>query len=239
MADSPDPADTVRYQLDGSCAVVTLDDGKLNTIGHGTLAALTDALRRAESEATALVLVGGGRAFSAGFDLAVMTEGVESMQGLVRAGADFMLELYGSPLPTVAACTGHALAGGVLVLMCCDDRIGASDRPAKIGLNEVAIGMGLPIFAVELARDRLSPRHLTPAVLGRVYDPAGALEAGYLDQLVAGDDVVATAVALGHERSELRRGAVARTKQLLRERTIAHIRETIDADIASLSGPDA
>ncbi len=179
MADAPDaPTDAVRYELDGGCAVVTLDDGKLNTIGHGTLAALTDALRRAEEEATALVLVGGGRAFSAGFDLAVMTEGVESMQGLVRAGAEFMLELYGSPLPTVAACTGHALAGGVLMLLCCDERIGPSDRPAKIGLNEVAIGMGLPIFAVELARDRLSPQHLTPAVLGRVYDPAGAVEAG-------------------------------------------------------------
>lgn len=240
MADAPDaPTDTVRYELDGGCAVVTLDDGKLNTIGHGTLAALTDALRRAEDEATTLVLVGGGRAFSAGFDLAVMTEGVESMQGLVRAGAEFMMALYGTPLPTVAACTGHALAGGVLTLLCCDERMGPSDRPAKIGLNEVAIGMGLPIFAVELARDRLSPQHLTPAVLGRVYDPAGAVEAGYLDLLVPGDDLVADAVAVGHERAELRRGAVGRTKQLLRERTIAHVRATIDDDIASLSGPIA
>ena len=113
-----------------------------------------------------------------------MTSGVEAMQGLVRSGAELLVRLYASPLATVAACTGHALAMGSLLLLASDTRIGA-DGPFKLGLNEVAIGMGLPIFAVELARDRLSPRHFTAAtVQGQVFDPAGAVEAGYLDRLV-------------------------------------------------------
>jgi enoyl-CoA hydratase len=225
MSDAP-----LSYRLDGPVAVVTLDDGKANAMGHAVLDGLTGALERAEGEATALVLAGGARAFSAGYDLSVMTESTEAMQGLVAAGARFLMRLYGSPLPTVAACTGHALA--------VDERIGPSDVPAKLGLNEVAIGMPLPIFAVELARDRLSPAHLTAATLGRVYDPEGAVAAGYLDRLVPKEEVVAAAVATATERAALRRGAVGRTKAALRGRTIDHVLATLDTDIAALTGPE-
>jgi len=235
MSDTTAP---LSYRLDGPVAVVTLDDGKANAMGHATLAGLTEALERAEGEATALVLVGGARAFSAGYDLAVMTESTTSMQGLVGAGARFLMRLYGSPLPTVAACTGHALAGGALTLLAVDERIGPSDTPAKLGLNEVAIGMPLPIFALEMARDRLSPAHLTAATLGRVYDPEGALAAGYLDRLVPRDEVVDAAIATATERAALRRGAVGRTKTALRGRTIEHVLATLDDDIAALTGPE-
>jgi enoyl-CoA hydratase len=233
MSDAP-----LSYRLDGPVAVVTLDDGKANAMGHAVLDGLTGALERAEGEATALVLAGGARAFSAGYDLSVMTESTEAMQGLVAAGARFLMRLYGSPLPTVAACTGHALAGGALTLLAADERIGPSDAPAKLGLNEVAIGMPLPIFAVELARDRLSPAHLTAAILGRVYDPEGAVAAGYLDRLVPKEEVVAAAVATATERAALRRGAVGRTKTALRGRTIDHVLATLDDDIAALTGPE-
>src|SRR4029450_7764580 len=114
------------------------------------------------------------------------------MRDLVSSGAELLLHLYGSPLPTVAACTGHALAMGALLLLASDTRLGA-DRPFKLGLNEVAIGMGLPGFAVELARERLSPRHFTESTIqARVYDPAGAVEAGFLDRVVAADEREAT-----------------------------------------------
>jgi enoyl-CoA hydratase len=231
-------SDALSYRLDGPVAVVTLDDGKANAMGHPVLDGLTEALARAEDEATAFVLVGGARAFSAGYDLSVMTESTEAMQGLVAAGARFLMRLYGSPLPTVAACTGHALAGGALTLLATDERIGPSDAPAKLGLNEVAIGMPLPIFAVELARDRLAPAQLTAAVLGRVYDPEGAVAAGYLDRLVPREEVVAAAVAAATERATLRRGAVGRTKSALRGRLIEHVLATLDDDIAALTGPE-
>ena len=235
MADDPAPT---RFEIDGDVAVLTLDDGKANAIGHATLDALHDAVERAEADASALVVAGGARAFSAGYDLAVMTESTEAMRGLVAAGARLLMRLYGASLPTIAACTGHALAGGALTLLACDERIGPEGAPAKIGLNEVAIGMPLPVFAVELARDRLSPRHLTAAVTGRVYDPAGAVEAGYLDRVVPPGQVVEAAMATARERAALRRGAVARTKSALRARTIDEVLATLDDDIAALTGPD-
>lgn len=236
MADqTPDP---VQYRLDGDLAVVTMEDGKANAIGPSTLEALHRAVDRAEDEATALVLVGGARAFSAGFDLKVMTSGTDPMRSLVAAGGRFWMRLYGTALPTVAACTGHALAGGAVTLLSCDERIGPEDAPIKVGLNEVAIGMPLPIFAVELARDRLAPSHLSRSVLGTVYDPAGAVWAGFLDRLVPAAELVEAAVARGHELAGLRRGAVGRTKSTLRQRMIDHVLATLDDDIASLSGPE-
>ena len=150
------------------------------------------------------------------------------MQGLVSAGAELLVRLYASPLPTVAACTGHALAMGSLLLLASDTRIGA-DGPFKLGLNEVAIGMGLPIFAVELARDRLSPRFFTAATIqGEVFDPPGALEAGYLDRLVPANELEATAREEAGRLAQLRRGAVGHTKARARQATIEHIRSTLD-----------
>ena len=228
----------LSYDLDGDVAVLSLDDGKANAINPATVTALDEALTRAEGEAGALLLTGREGKLSAGFDLSVMTSGEEAMQSLVRSGAELLVRWYASPLPTVAACTGHALAMGSLLLLASDTRIGA-EGPFKLGLNEVAIGMGLPIFAVELARDRLSPRSFTTATIqGRVYDPAGALEAGYLDRVVPVDELAATARDEAGRLAQLRRGAVGHTKARARQGTVDRILSTLDEDMAATGMPD-
>ena len=228
----------LSYDLDGDVAVLSLDDGKANAINPATVTALDEALTRAEGEAGALLLTGREGKLSAGFDLSVMTSGEEAMQSLVRSGAELLVRWYASPLPTVAACTGHALAMGSLLLLASDTRIGA-EGPFKLGLNEVAIGMGLPIFAVELARDRLSPRSFTAATIqGRVYDPAGALEAGYLDRVVPVDELAATARDEAGRLAQLRRGAVGHTKARARQGTVDRILSTLDEDMAATGMPD-
>ena len=231
-------SDLLDYRLDGAVAVLTYDDGKANVYGHPGIDAIHEALDRAEQEARAVLFVGREGKFSAGFDLSVMTSGEEPMRDLVRSGAELLVRLYESPLPTVAACSGHALAMGCLLLLASDTRIGA-DGPFKIGLNEVAIGMGLPIFAVELARDRLTPPAFTSATIqGRVFSPDEALAAGYLDQVVPADEREATARQTAHELSALRRGAVGHTKTRARQRTIDLIRDTLDEDMAATGMPD-
>ena len=231
--------DVISYRLDDGVAVITIDDGKANAVSHALLAELNAALDRAEAEARAVVIVGRDGKFSAGFDLAAMTASAESMRALVIEGAHLLMRLYGLGLPTVAACTGHALAAGALFLLACDERIGAEGN-AKIGLNEVAIGMALPIFAVEMARDRLVKGQFGPATMGaRIYDPAGAVLAGYLDEVVPPEAVVETALAAGHRLAALRTGAYARTKQTARAAGIAEILATLEADMAEISPPSA
>ena len=100
--------------------------------------------------------------------------------------------------------------------------------------------MALPVFAVELARDRLLKADFGPATMGaRVYDPAGAQAAGYLDEVVPADQVVDRALAVARELGQLRTGAYARTKQVARQAQIAHILDTLEADMASVTGPES
>lgn len=236
---SPDRA-LLTFAVTDEVAVVSIDDGKANVVSHALLDALHEALDRAELEAHAVVLVGRPGKFSAGFDLAEMTRSVDAMRSLVGAGAEFLMRLYGLGMPTVAACTGHALAAGALLLLSSDVRV-AADGPYKIGLNEVAIGMPLPIFAVELARDRLlTPLALREATLeARIHTPTEAAEVGFVDRVVAADTVLDAALAEAKRLAELRTGAYRETKANLLRESIAHIRATLDDDTARLTGPAA
>src|ERR671937_275495 len=73
--------------------------------------------------------------------------------------------MYGSAVPIVVACTGHAVAAGALLLLGADYRVGARGE-FQIGLIETKLGMVLPQWAVELAQERLSKRHLQQATVG-------------------------------------------------------------------------
>ncbi len=167
-------ADGLTIERRGDVMVLHLDDGKANALTFELIVALGDALRVAEADPSvgAVVIHGREGRFSAGFDLAVMTGGdLGAIIRLVADGGQLVHDLYGSSVPVVAACTGHALAAGALVLLGCDVRIGA-DVDAKVGLNEVAIKMVLPDWAFTIAADRLSRRHLQRSVATRAHHHA-------------------------------------------------------------------
>jgi enoyl-CoA hydratase len=226
----------LQYEQRGDVAVLTVDDGKANALSHDLITALHGALDQAQADAAAVVFVGRPGRFCAGFDLSVMQGGPDVVRALVKAGAELFVRIYEFPQPVVAACTGHALAAGAIWLMAADLRIGAAGS-FKIGLNEVSIGMPVPVFATELARDRLSPRHLGAAtVLATIYDPAAAVEVGYLDVVVEPDAVVETAITRADTLAQgLRRGAFATSKANLRTATTTTIRASLDADIAAFT----
>jgi enoyl-CoA hydratase len=217
-------------QITDDIAFIRMDDGKANAINFAMLDALNAALDQAEAEAKAIVIAGRAGRFSGGFDLgAFATLGPDGVYKLLDGGAELLLRLYGGPLPVVAACTGHAIAMGTFILHACDTRVGAAGA-FKIGANEAVTGMNLPIFALELSRDRLSPRHLTRAtVQGFIYDPAGAVEAGYLDMAVAPEQVEATALAVAAQLAALPGASYAWNKAALRKGTLERIRASIGA----------
>jgi enoyl-CoA hydratase len=231
-------SEPVTSTVEDGVAVIRLDDGKMNAISHVVIEHLHAALDKAVGDATAVCIVGNDRALSAGFDLSVMSGGnVEGIRGLVSAGAKLVMRLYGHPQPTVVAVTGHALAAGALVVLACDTRI-AADKQSKIGLNEVAIGMALPQFAVELGRERLSKRYATrAAVQAEIFDPAGARDAGYVDQVVPVAECEAAAMTEARRLGELSTGAYAATKRSLRQPTIDAVLAGLDADMTAILGP--
>lgn len=225
----------VRYEVRDGIAVITMDDGKANALSHETIEALHACLDRAEREAQAILLTGREKRLSGGFDLTVMTSTPEATRNLVTAGAELMLRLYMFPRPVVVACTGHALAAGAILLLVADTRIGA-EGDFKIGLNEVAIHMTLPVFAVELARDRLSKRHFSAAVTqARIFDPVGAKDAGYLDASAQPEALLDTALDHARRLAALPDPAFRDTKRRERGATVKFIRDTLAVDIAQLT----
>jgi enoyl-CoA hydratase len=217
-------------EITNDIALIRMDDGKANAINFEMIAALNAALDTAEAEAKAIVMAGRDGRFSGGFDLnAFASLGAEGVYKLLDAGAELLLRLYGGPLPVVAACTGHAIAMGVFILNACDTRVGASGE-YKIGANEAITGMQLPIFAMELSRDRLSPTHLTRAMVqGFIYNPEGAVEAGYLDMLAEADKVEAKAMAVAGQLAQLPGTAYAWNKKSIRKGTLDRIRASLGA----------
>lgn len=226
----------VTYELRGDLALLRMDDGKANALSQAMIDQLSAAFDRAEQEAKAIVLAGRPERFSGGFDLRTMMTGPAAARALVLSGGTLMMRIYESPKPVVIACTGHAIAGGVLLAAVGDTRIGARGA-FKLGLNEVSNGMPVPILAHELARDRLDPRELVAAVLqARLYDPEGALRAGWLDQVVEPGAVEQAALDEAARLAKLPAGAYAATKRSLRRRTIAYIRETVEANLKEFGG---
>lgn len=225
---------TLEYSLEGSTAIIRMDDGKANALSDAMITALLESLTRAEKEASAVVLTGRVDRFCAGFDLKVMTAGTEGVRKLFTRGAGLLVRLFGLPMPLVIACTGHALAGGAQLLLTADVRIGAAG-PYRIGLNETTIGMPLPILGVEFARARLAPTELSRATLGaQIYTPEDAVRAGYLDEVLLAADVFARALDEANKLGALSRPAYAATKQRLRGKIISEVEATLDADLAAL-----
>ncbi|MEI8258410.1 MAG: crotonase/enoyl-CoA hydratase family protein [Deltaproteobacteria bacterium] len=232
MTDGP-----VKFEREGDVAVVTMDDGKANALSYAMMDALDAAMDRAEREASSVVLAGRPGRFCAGFDLREMASGLDRARALVSRGAGLLMRLYELPLPLVIACTGHALAGGALLVLTGDVRYGVRGE-FKLGLNEVQIGMPVPVLAMELARDRLDHRHLAEATLfGQTVPPEEALAWGYLDRLVAPDELRASALGDAARLGAISREAYRRTKSALRERTIRYVRETLAEDMQRLSPP--
>ena len=116
------------------------------------------------------------------------------------------------------------------MMLSADRRIG-SEGPFRIGMNEVAIGLTLPAFAVELARHRLAPAYFQRAVTGDMYGPTEAVTAGFLDELVPleklGERCRVVAEGLCGIDFEAHRGS----KNKIRAECLAALRGAIEAEL--------
>jgi enoyl-CoA hydratase len=227
------PAGTqpVVYTLDDGIATISLDDGKVNALSIETLRALHDGLDRAERDGATTIVRGRTGYLSAGFDLKVFGEGMEQVLEMLTLGATLAERLLSFPAPVVLACSGHAVAAGSFLTLSADARIGA-DGPFRIGLNEVAIGLTVPWFAIELARHRLTPPHFDAAVTSaRMYSPREAITAGFLDRVVAPEQLDDAALDAARALSQLDMRAHAASKLRAREDALSRLRAAIETEL--------
>lgn len=215
--------------------LITMDDGKANALGFDMLDALNAAFDEAETDSKVVVLAGRPGKFSAGFDLKVMGGGGEPMYRLLRSGAMLSQRLLQFPTPVVLAVSGHALAMGALLCLSADYRIGLRGD-FKIGLNEVAIGMTLPWFGIELARYRLEETRINAAVgLAQVYTPDDAVDIGYLDEVVDEDALIERSRSMAEKLSALDMAAHKATKARIREPFLKALDAALEKDFVDVA----
>lgn len=169
-------------------AWLTLDDGKVNAMSLEMLCEVATQLEKARSAGGPVIIKGRPGIFSAGFDLKTFQRGREASRPMVQAGVRLIEQMLGFPRPIVTVCTGHAYPMGAFLMLCADVRFGVAGD-WNIGMNEVAIGLSVPQFAVELARHRLTSAGVMRLSTGAMFGPEEAARLGYLDRVVHVEDL--------------------------------------------------
>jgi enoyl-CoA hydratase len=222
---------TVRSEdREGGVRVLVLDRPPANAENETLLVDLAAAVEEArlDDDVRALVLTGAGRFFCGGFDLAAPRRDEVSgplFQALFR---DTHLRLLTFPKPTVAMVNGHAIAGGLVLVLACDYRLGL-EGDYKIGLNEVAIGASYPKVALELVRLRLTHARASELLLGAALYPAReAVRLGVVEELLPSATFAETVLRRAARLGAFPREAYLHTKLALVADTVA----TVEAETA-------
>ncbi len=221
-------SELISYHLEDGIATLTLCNGKVNAISPDVIGAFNAALDQAVTDRAVVIITGQPGILSGGYDLKVMTAGPKEAVSLVTAGSTLARRLLAHPFPVIVACPGHAVAKGAFLLLSADYRIGV-DGPFSIGLNEVQIGMTMHHAGIELARDRLRKSAFHRSVInGEMFDPQGAVDAGFLDKVVAAEELQGAALAAARQLKKINMTAHKNTKLKVRKALL----DTLDAAIA-------
>lgn len=223
-------SDRLSYRFDDGIVTLAMDDGKVNAMSIPMLEELHEAFQRAERDGAVVLLTGREGMFSAGFDLKVFPQGREPTVKMLRLGATLAERILSFPYPVVTACPGHAYPAGAFLMLSADRRVGV-EGPYRIGMNEVAIGLTLPSFAVEIARHRLAPAYFQRTVTGDMYGPEEAVVAGFLDEVVPAARLEERAREIAEGLREVDFDAHRGTKQKVRAACLAALRAAIDDEL--------
>jgi enoyl-CoA hydratase/carnithine racemase len=225
----------VTYSLKDGIAQITMDDGKANSMNWIFFEEMGKSMDRAESDgAKVLVITGRPGFFSGGLDLKLLpTLSASEMGDFATTFARTMLRVFSFPVPTIAASTGHAVAGGAMLTYACDRRF-AIDGPYRIQMNETLIGIALPSWMFLIARSAIPSRWRNEALLhARAYNPNEALERGILDGVAKDADTLAAQVkAATAELLSLNLPAYAASKKNLRQAEIEHVLDLLKRDLS-------
>lgn len=214
--------------------LIRLDRPPVNAIDLPTLGALAAAIDQACARGLPLVLTGRDGAFSAGIDVKeAMGYAPEQRAAMVTGVNRLCLVTYRAAVPVVAALSGHAIGGGLVLALCCDHRVGAARR-STYALPEARAGVPFPAGAMAVVRAELSPATARRLALGdQGYGPEEALSAGILDELAPPEAVVDRAVEAARRLGALPAGTFRLVKHQLRAAALAELEAAVSA------GPDA
>jgi enoyl-CoA hydratase len=202
---------TILVDGAGPVARVTFNrPDKRNPIGMDTCGELVQAFGalRDDPAVRVVVLTGAGNVFSAGGDLGSMAQPTISDRVTPRSTlVTVLLAMHDLGKPIIAMVNGHALAGGLGVMVACDLVVAVDS--ARFGTTEIGIGLWPMIITAEITRNIGRKRTLEMMLTGRQYDARDALAMGLINQIVPAAELEATTMKLAGELAEKSPAAIA------------------------------
>jgi enoyl-CoA hydratase len=217
----------IEIEDKGSISTIRLVRGKGNALNLELATALTEALDKFEkSPARAGIITGQGNVFGAGVDLMALIEGsTDYANKFLPQLMRLFQRLATFPKPLVAAVNGHAIAGGAIMMLACDQRLLARGK-ARIGLSEVVVGVVFPAWAIEIARFATPPQHFPTLICtGRTWLPEDALARGLVDELVEPEKLLDRAFEVATELAAIPPAVYSTTKMAVRRPMFEAARE--------------
>lgn len=216
----------IGIEVRSGVATLRMERERANALNPGTVQALTAAFAQvAEDDAVRAVLLTSGRKlFSPGLDLAALIAlDRPAMRAFMESFSTWLQDLLDCPKPVIAALSGHAIAGGLVLALTADWRI--LREGAEIGLNEVKIGVPLPFGVARLLQDAVPPhRQVEVGLLGRNFRGEAALHAGLVHEVCSAEHFEEVCRARAEEFAAKDPAAFAITKRYLRAGTAETLR---------------
>ena len=185
----------VKLDIENGIATLRLDNGVTNAINPALVADVATAVEKIKAEADGLVIVGGEKFFSIGFDLPGLLQ--LDRQGMTAFFTDFnnvILDIFTLPMPTACAVSGHAIGGGNIFALAGDYRFMAEGRKL-IGLNEANIGLPVPYLSDLILRQVVGDRVARDMTYGGdLISPEQAGQSGLVDEVLSAEELEKKAV---------------------------------------------
>lgn len=206
--------ENVTVDIHGKVALLRLTSGITNAIGSAMVRGLSEALTWIRREYKGCVLAGGTKFFSIGLNLPELIGFErERMSRFWDAFDQAILDLYTLPIPTAAAISGHAVAGGTILALSADYRLIAPGRNF-MGLNEINIGLPVPYLADLMLRQIVGDRVATDLCYkGEMVPPEEALAIGLADEISTEETIEARALEVISTLADKPQAAFALIKQ--------------------------
>jgi enoyl-CoA hydratase/carnithine racemase len=193
--------------------------GKVNAINEAFIDELGLAFAElaADAETRAVILTGGGKFFSFGFDIPeLLTCSKDDFARFLRKFCAVYTRMFLFPKPVIGALNGHATAGGCVLALTCDFRIMVTGK-AKIALNELNIGAAIFAGCVGMLQSAVGARNAERVLLtGALYEAEEAWRIGLVDGVASEETLKDEAGRVAAEFSRKHPDAFKTLKHLLR-----------------------
>lgn len=197
----------IQTEFQDRVAVVKLNRGTTNALTLPLITELSETLHSLICDPCieGLVLTSSNeKFFCIGYDVKELYNvSKKDFTAFYTAFNRFCLDLYTAPKPTVAAVTGHAIAGGCALTLCCDYRFIAEGKKL-MGFNVVKLGIPVPYLVNCILLHMVGAKTTRDIVdSGEFYLPEQLLSMGMVDCVVPVEEVIPKAIEKAHELGAL------------------------------------